>query len=303
MLGFTPVASLSARGPPNTISSLVKKATDALRTAKVPEAAASAEYLAVTAFSEVKSRHDARLSRAIGCANELERFSRLVKRRVEGRTPIQYLVGNWDFHNITLNVRAPVLIPRPETEELVEHVLRDGSLPPTARVLDIGCGSGAILLALLSERKGWTGVGIDRSAEAVALSRENAEMLGHTSRARFVHEEVKSFSRGDRDREKKFDVVVSNPPYIPARDMASLAPEVRLHEDMRALYGGPDGLDVFDEIAARAADFLSPGNFLWVELDASHPKLLENTARHGLKHVASYADLYGRPRFCRLQLQ
>ncbi len=271
-----------------------------LRARKIPEPAASAEYLAIATFSDVTSRHTARTSNEYVSPTELDRFRTLVRERGEQRTPIQYLVGSWEFHNIELNVRPPVLIPRPETEELVEHALNDKTLSaevPT-RVLDIGCGSGAILLALLAARPKWTGVGIDLSDKSIELSRENAVQLGLSSRARFIRQRVEDATLSSIGADAAFDVVVSNPPYIPAKQMPTLDPEVRLHEDERALCGGDDGLDVVRSVLQASRDMLKPNGHLWLEVDESHPAMLENSEYFDMVHVANFKDLYERPRFC-----
>lgn len=218
--------------------------------------------------------------------------------RANQRTPVQYLVGEWDFHNITLSVRAPTLIPRPETEELVEHVLADGALPPDARALDIGAGSGAVLLALLRARAGWRGVGVDVERHALQLSADNARMVGVEARARFVEAGAKGLTLSRLGSAKEFDVVVSNPPYVPAGDMETLEPEVAAHEDWKALCGGVTGLDVVDDILEAAPRLLKKGGFVWLEVDESHPAVLAERAYPGLAFVKKMDDLYGRPRFC-----
>lgn len=218
--------------------------------------------------------------------------------RADRRTPVQYLVGDWDFHNIILRVRAPTLIPRPETEELVELVLDDDSLPPDARVLDIGTGSGALLLALLHARSGWRGVGVDVARHALDLSVENANLVGVESRARFVEADAKNLTLSALDCSDQFDVIVSNPPYIPAADMGALEPEVAAHEDLAALCGGASGLDVVDDVLGAAPGLLKKGGFVWLEVDTSHPAVLADRKYPGLAFVKGLDDLYGRPRFC-----
>ncbi len=281
-----------------TVSAAVKSATKLLKNAGVPEASAGAEHLAVASFSCITTRHCARTSAQQVNLDELQRFSSLCMQRATKRTPVQYLVGDWDFHNVTLKVRSPVLIPRPETEELVNHVLSDQELPRTSRVLDIGCGSGAILLALLADRSEWTGVGADISPHAVALSTENADWLGLSSRARFFRERASNLSLMSLSCDCQFDVVVSNPPYIPAADMALLEPEVSAHEDFSALCGGQSGLDVVDEVLTASQTLLKKGGCVWLEVDESHPELLAARIYPELSFLASYNDMYGRPRFC-----
>lgn len=291
----TPLLSIVSS---STIAAAVRSATALLRNANVPEPAASAEHLAVATFTGICSRNRARLSNQSAPNFELNRFSRLIHERATRRTPVQYLVGDWDFHNVTLQVRPPVLIPRPETEELVEHVLADKQLPDNAQLLDIGCGSGAIVLAMLAARAQWTGIGVDISEIALALSRENAMLLGLNERVKFIGESAEHLTLSNLGSLSKFDVIVSNPPYIPKNDMVSLVPEVKLHEDSRALCGGHDGLDVIRQILFVSRSLLKSGRHLWLEVDESHPALLSTSSYPGLCFVSSFKDMYGRMRFC-----
>lgn len=278
------------------IRSAVQAATRIFEKEGVPEPKASAEYLAAKAFGAVHDRNTAALVTGRPSTLEIDEYISLCQQREKARVPIQYLVGDWDFHNITLLVRAPVLIPRPETEELVEHVLEDVTVN-NARILDVGCGSGAIMLAALSARKRWTAVGVDTAAEAVKLSNENIKNLKMEGRAKVfmgrLHEVPGS---------EKFDALVSNPPYIPAKDMKDLDVQVRDHEDNGALCGGADGLDVVREILRHASKVVKPGGSVWLEVDPSHPVQLQTMAFDGLEFETALKDLFGRPRFVHLRV-
>jgi release factor glutamine methyltransferase len=162
------------------------------------------------------------------------RFEAFVARRA-AREPVAYIVGHREFRRISLAVDRRALIPRPETELLVEVGLE---LEPAARVVDVGCGSGAVALALKDERPDLSVVGIDLSPGAVALARSNAARLGL---------EVE-FVCGDLLGERRFDVVLANLPYVASG--AALAPEISLYEPAEALYAGPDGLDVIRRLVA-----------------------------------------------------
>ncbi|CAN8076757.1 unnamed protein product [Agarophyton chilense] len=279
-----------------TISSAVVHATQILSQKQVPEAAESAQYLAAHCFPHVQTRLDVLASRKSPPRDALNLFIQLCKERERKRTPIQYLVGDWDFHSITLLVRPPVLIPRPETEELVEHVLNDLE-HDSATILDVGCGSGAILLAILNARPNWSATGIDISEEAVKLSEENVRLLGMQSRARIGHARVRDICGEGR----LFDALVSNPPYIPVREMDGLQTEVRDHEDYGALCGGEDGLDVVLEVLHGAAGVLKPGGSIWLEVDTPHPSMIEAMKFKELEYVKSHNDLSGNARFCHLR--
>ena len=229
-------------------------------------------------------------------------FESMCAQRLE-RVPVQYILGEWDFLDLTLSLRPPVLIPRPETEELVERVLRThGS--GASRFLDVGCGSGAIGLALLHKLPEARCVGIDISADAIALASENAQRCGVASRytPSLVDGGIAQYNTA---KEEKFDVIVSNPPYIPRGDMASLEEEVAGHEDDGALCGGVDGLDVIRDLMRAAPRLLDPEGprAIWMEVDTSHPPLIEEWLKEDeqaalqLEQVSQMDDLYGRPRF------
>ena len=173
--------------------------------------------------------------------------------RRERREPVSHILGRKGFWKIMLGVTADVLTPRPDTETLVEYVLRDFPEHAPWSVLDLGVGSGAILLAILSERPAAKGLGVDVSEEALAVARENAANLGLGGRVALL--------RGDWAAglgDEGFDLVVANPPYIAEAVIETLEPEVRDHEPRLALSGGPDGLDAYRALipaaVARLAD-------------------------------------------------
>lgn len=205
--------------------------------------------------------------------------------------PLSRIAGERAFHGLSLRLNAATLDPRPDTETLVEAVLhvargRPWSTPP--HILDIGTGSGAILLALLAALPEATGLGIDIAPEAVAAATDNARRLGLDGRA--------AFRVGDmfEGLERNFPIVVSNPPYIPSGDIPGLDPEVRLHDPLRALDGGPDGLDFYRRIAAEAPRFLEPGGLLAVEVGMGQAgDVAALFALSGLKAGEVRSDLAG----------
>jgi len=182
--------------------------------------------------------------------------------RRAAREPLSRILGKREFFGLDFLLGPDTLDPRHDTETLVEAVLSEAGTITAPRILDLGTGSGAILIALLSAIPGATGLGIDIAPGAVARARENAQRLGLGTRA--------SFETGDLFErvEGRFEVVVSNPPYIPTHDLAGLDPEVRLHDPARALDGGADGLDFYRRIVAEAAGFLAPGGLLAFEVGA-----------------------------------
>jgi release factor glutamine methyltransferase len=223
-------------------------------------------------------------------APEVDRFREYTRRRAR-REPTAYLTGVREFWSLSLQVDAGVLIPRPETEILVEACLR-GRGEESCRLLDLGTGSGAVALALLSEREGWRAVGVDASARALGVACGNAERLGLAERF--------DGRRGDLFGpvpEEQFELIVSNPPYIPTGEIAALEPEVSRHEPREALDGGPDGLAVIRRIASEALAHLTPGGRLYLEFGAGQEgAVAEILRREGYAEVDLVPDYSGRPR-------
>jgi release factor glutamine methyltransferase len=207
------------------------------------------------------------------------------------RQPLSQVLGSQPFWTLDLAVTPDVLTPRADTESLVEAVLAQREAPE-ARVLDLGTGSGAILLALLSERAGWTGLGVDVSDKALDVAFANADRCGLANRARFVRGR---WSAGLQD--EAFDIVVSNPPYIVSDVLAGLEPEVREHEPALALDGGVDGLDCYREILADMPRILKRGGMLALEIGYDQGKAVSALVRAaGLTDVAVSRDLAGQDR-------
>lgn len=193
-------------------------------------------------------------------ATQIERF---VTRRLAGE-PVSRITGQKEFWGLALTVTPAVLVPRPDTETVVELALalidRDGPRTRALRIADIATGSGAILLALLSELPNARGTGTDIDVDALAVARANAERLGFGERADFL---ACDFATG---LDGPFDLVVSNPPYVASADIDMLAPEVRDHDPRLALDGGADGLSAYRLIAADAARLIGAPGHLVVEI-------------------------------------
>ena len=222
---------------------------------------------------------------------ELEKIRPLVRRRAQ-HEPLQYILGETDFHGLRLKVDRRVLIPRPETEYLVELVVAACAAPP-ARILDLGTGSGAIALALAAAFPGSTVLATDLSADALALARENAAAAGLESRVAFLASDW--FAAVPPET---FDVVVSNPPYLTPEETAQTSVEVREFEPVHALTGRGGGAGDLDAIIAGARQFLKPGGLLALETGiAQHEHLLARLAAAGFARTESKRDLTGRDRF------
>jgi release factor glutamine methyltransferase len=227
--------------------------------------------------------------------DETTRLEDFARRRLNGE-PVARILGAKEFWGLPLKLSTATLVPRPDTETVVElalDMLRAGNPANRAlRIADIGTGSGAILLALLSELPDARGVGTDISEAALQTAHSNALHLGLADRALFV---VCDYAAALAD---EFDLIVSNPPYVRSAEIAGLAPEVRDHDPLRALDGGADGLDAYRTLVPQAASLLAPGGILAVEVgqgQSTEVAQLMNAA--GLMPEGTpKADLSGIPR-------
>lgn len=188
---------------------------------------------------------------------QVRAFEHLLARRLR-HEPVSRILGMREFYGRPFAVTGAVLDPRPDTETLIEAALRN--LQPAARILDLGTGSGAIIVTLLAEAPQATGVAADLSPAALSVARCNAQRLSVLPRLELVESDWFSAIAGE------FDMIVSNPPYIHSAGIAGLAPEVRNFDPHAALDGGTDGLDAFRAIAESASGFLLPGGHVLVEI-------------------------------------
>ena len=197
---------------------------------------------------------------------------RIVSRRAKGE-PVAHITGEREFWSLPFEVSSATLIPRPDSETLIELILDQHADRPPRRILDLGTGSGCLLLSLLSEYKSATGVGIDMSPDALNVAIRNAKRIGLESRSRFA---VGSWMDG---LSETFDLVISNPPYIPTDDICDLDSDVRAFEPISALDGGKDGLDMYRAIFAGLDHVLAPDGRAVVEIGISQ--------RNGVSQIAS----------------
>lgn len=259
----------------------------------VPDARAAAELLAARLCKCGRLE----LYRHVSAVPE-ERVVDALRRglqRVAKGEPVQYVLGQWDFRKLTLKVDRRALIPRPETELLVDLVLksRQARETPKPLVVDVGTGTGCIVLSLAKEMRDGLFVGLDISAEALALARENAALTGLEGRVLFAE----SDGCGELDP-ASVDVLVSNPPYIPSKVVDGLEPHIRDHEPRLALDGGPDGLDVYRSLLMDAVMVLKPGGGVFLEIgDEQGHALREMLEEYGFTDVAIAKDYAGRDRF------
>jgi len=218
-------------------------------------------------------------------AQEIARFEALLARRLE-RRPLAQVLGHREFWSLDFLVTEATLDPRPDSETLVSAVLTACGTRPPARLLDLGTGTGCLLLSLLTEWPGTWGLGLDRSPEAAKVAALNAHRLGLGARAAIVVADWSSALRGT------FEVVVANPPYIPEGDLAGLAPEVAVFEPRTALVAGADGLDDYRRIVRTLPDLLAPGGLVALEVGSGQADAVAGLlSAQGLVVSATVHDL------------
>lgn len=219
----------------------------------------------------------------------------MVSRRA-GREPLAYIVGHREFWSLPFCVTPYTLVPRPDTECLVEAALYWlGKKTGAVRILDLGTGTGCVLLALLNERSKAWGVGVDVSMDALRVACKNASALQLADRANFVQSDWGSGLTGG------FDVVVSNPPYIADGDFTDLEPEVTHFEPRLALSGGADGLSAYRAIVPRLRRLLAPGGAAFLEIGAGAAENVTKLIRqHGFEHIEIKDDFARIPRCVRI---
>jgi len=215
--------------------------------------------------------------------------------RVAQGEPIQYVLGQWDFRNLTLKVDKRALIPRPETELLVDLVLASPQAKATEKpvVVDVGTGTGCIILSLAQELKNGIFVGLDISPEALTLAQENAALTGLADHVLFAE----SDGCGEFDP-ASVDILVSNPPYIASSVVDTLEPHILHHEPRLALDGGPDGLEVYRALLLDAVMVLKTNGALFLEIgDDQGPALREMLEEFGFSNITIHRDYAGKDRF------
>ncbi len=282
------MAEPRAKAAPETILAYLELAAKFLAGRGVASPRLDAELLLALVLATDRVGVYLRFDRPLGSV-EVDAYRALIKRRGEGE-PVAHLTGRREFWSRSFAVTPDVLVPRPETELVVERALalvvsRDRAL----RVLDLGTGSGAIAVTLATELPQAQVTAVDRSEAAVAVATGNAASAGVDGRVRVL--------LGDwtaaLDPGARFDLVVSNPPYIPSDEIAALAPEVR-REPRLALDGGADGLDAYRRIVPEAARVLAPGGALVLEVGAGQAESVAGLlTAAGFEAVARHGDLAG----------
>ncbi len=224
---------------------------------------------------------------------EYERYNALIARRTE-HVPLQHLTGEQEFMGLTFMVNEKVLVPRQDTEVLVEEVLRN--LHDGMRILDMCTGSGCILLSLLQYSNDCVGTGVDVSAEALAVAGENYRRL-QGQRPGMNASLIESNLFEGLPKEERYEIIVSNPPYIRTSVIDTLMPEVREHEPLMALDGREDGLHFYREITHQAREYLSRGGMLFYEIGYDQAvEVCEIMAGEGFREIEVVKDFAGLDR-------
>jgi release factor glutamine methyltransferase len=272
------------------ISETLKQAAEVLQANGVSEPRREASSLLAFALQKDKTFLIAHSDYDLS-AEEERRFRALLERRA-GREPLQYIVGRQEFYGLDFEVSPDVLIPRPETELLVENaieILRDLE---NSFFCEVGVGSGCISVSILHEIKTARAIGLDISEGALRIAEKNAQK--HNVSDRFNLRKSDIFSALENE---KFDLIVSNPPYIPAEDIETLQPEVRDFEPLNALTDEKDGLSIIERIITESHQFLRPEGFLLMEIGFNQARLVKEIFDAEIwQRLEILPDLQGIPR-------
>ena len=273
-----------------SISEALAKAESILGTNGIAEPRREAASLVMLAIEKEKTFLYAHSDYEL---TELEssRFESLLERRA-AREPLQYISGVQEFYGLEFEVTPDVLIPRPETEILVEHAIELLKSQPLQRFCEIGVGSGCISISILHHLPSASAIGLDVSTSALNVARRNSEKLGVCERLQFVESDV-----FEKTPDERFDMIVSNPPYVPSIDIEGLQPEVRDFEPHLALSDGRDGLSIISRIVGQAPRFLKSGGFLLMEIGFNQSPLVVGMFESGIWRATElFPDLQGIPR-------
>lgn len=274
-----------------TVAAILEDATRRLREAHVPDPRREAVALLAVALGTDRGGVAARKPDAVA-PDDAARFAEMISARTL-RKPLQHLAGRAEFRGLEFEVSPDVLIPRPETEDLVQAVL-DAGLQDGARVADLGTGSGCIAVALAVARSSWQLVAVDLSTDALRVATRNATTHGVADRVRFVS---RDFGTVPGDERGVYDAVVSNPPYVPEDEWQGLQPEVRNYEPRIALVPGPTGNEAYEVVVHAAKDMLRSGGLLALELGwKSEEAVRALVLRDGFHAITVSPDLQGIPR-------
>lgn len=235
---------------------------------------------------------------------EQARFLKILNRRAR-REPFQYITGCQEFYGLDFIVTPDVLIPRPETELIVENSIEILSVIKNPRFCEVGAGSGCISISILREVKTATAIGLDISPETLEIARKNADVNNVLERFELNKSDVFAVLGNEKEgKNEKFDLIVSNPPYVPLEDFADLQPEVRDYEPHIALTDGGSGLSIIEKIIADSPWFLKPNAFLLMEIGFNQaPTVSQMFESEIWKKLEILPDLQGIPRMVKAQIK
>lgn len=274
----------------------IRKTGEFLDLKGVPDAPTASELMAARLLGCSRGFLVSHLEKEVS-EKHLEALRRGMRRLAAGE-PLQYVLGEWDFRTLTLSCDSRALIPRPETEELVTRVLKWLKENPSDSeriIIDVGTGTGAIILSLAAEYKGNAAfIGSDISENAIALAKSNAVRTGLSKRVKFVVMD----GLDDFDEPECVDVIVSNPPYIERAVCETLDPRVKDYEPRLALDGGESGLDFYDRYLADALNILRPGGAVFFEIGENQGEALrELLENYGFSDIKIEKDYAGHDRY------
>jgi len=275
------------------VVTLLKTSADFLKQKGIDEARLNAEWLLARVLDMKRFDLYLNFDRPVS-PKERERYRELIRRRLAGE-PLQYILGETEFFGITLKVDKRALIPRPETELLVEEVINELSKSESlVKILDVGTGSGCIAIALAKSLKETHITAVDISPDALALAKENAELTATNEKITFVEADALAPDFAQRFAEP-FDALVSNPPYIPIAEKSTLQKEL-LHEPERALFT-QTGFEFYEKLCADAQTLLKPRGLLAFELHADGSATVKAIAeKYGFKNIELKKDYSGHVR-------
>jgi len=273
-----------------TIGEALQDAARRLGAAKIESARLDARVLLAQAMNLRPEDVFGREERFVS-ADAVARFHSMISQR-ENRVPVSRILGRREFWSLEFELGPDTLDPRPDSETLVDAALQTHPNPEDAfRLLDLGTGTGCLLLAILSERPSATGLGVDAVEGCIEVARRNADRLAFADRAKF---QLGDWGVG---LEQQFDLIVSNPPYIADHEIAKLEPEVSRHDPRRALTGGTDGLDAYQALATDLPRLLAPGGIAILEIGYNQAgDVTEILRRAGLSVSSIKTDLAGQDR-------
>ena len=280
-----------------TLKSVLREAVDLLSSDHIEQARLEAELLLAYVLELRKEDIIIYPNRELTNLQE-EKFQKLVERRCR-KEPLAYITGLREFWSLEFEVNSKVLIPRPETEGIVECMLNltaEKTDEKPIRILDVGTGSGVLAIVAASELSKSRVTAVDNSGSALEVARKNA--LRHQVAERIDFRKMDLMLDWKLPENDLFDYILSNPPYIPSKDLEQLMPDVRDYEPREALDGGPDGLDCYRCIVVKAFPYLKPGGYLIFEVGDGQSGTVERylKAHGGLDEIKTVQDLSGRDR-------